>query len=310
MRSALDELRLQAAAPFERVAGGALGLRPVRLLRGEVGLRARHRLLALRQGGLGRGEPFPRRDGDRHRARILRRERPPLRPQALEHTLRVGEKRHFAGDVVARLGDPPVELGASRGGAAFFGIEGVVGEGDAVQPGGRGGLGVAQRRHLMGGDSGAAGGLRLRARALRDVPQVALELCLGLDDLAARILEGDVEEQGLRASDLARQAAVADRLPCLALEALELGLDLAEHVFQPLEIVLGRVEPSSASWRREWRPEMPAASSRIRRRAWGLAAMSSAICPCRTKAGERAPVEASAKMSWTSRARTSRPLMR
>ena len=37
---------------------------------------------------------------------------------------------------------------------------------------------------------------------------------------------------------------------------------------------------------------MPAASSRMSLRAWGLAAMISPIWPWRTRAGERAPVEA------------------
>ena len=50
---------------------------------------------------------------------------------------------------------------------------------------------------------------------------------------------------------------------------------------------------------------MPAASSRMSRRAWGFAAMISPIWPWRTSAGERAPVEASANRSCTSRARTS-----
>ena len=42
---------------------------------------------------------------------------------------------------------------------------------------------------------------------------------------------------------------------------------------------------SSASWRRECRPAMPAASSRMRRRCWGFAEMISPIWPCRTMAG-------------------------
>ena len=45
-------------------------------------------------------------------------------------------------------------------------------------------------------------------------------------------------------------------------------------------------------------------------RAWGFAWISSPIRPWPTMAGERAPVEASAKRSWTSRARASLPLMR
>jgi hypothetical protein len=62
---------------------------------------------------------------------------------------------------------------------------------------------------------------------------------------------------------------------------------------------------SSASCRRWYRPEIPAASSSTRRRALGLALISSAIWPCRTSAGECAPVEASANSICTSRARTS-----
>ena len=67
---------------------------------------------------------------------------------------------------------------------------------------------------------------------------------------------------------------------------------------------------SSASWRRLCRPAMPAASSRMRRRCSGLALTSSPIWPWRTRAGERAPVAASSNRMRTSRARTSRPLMR
>ena len=66
---------------------------------------------------------------------------------------------------------------------------------------------------------------------------------------------------------------------------------------------------SSASWRRAARPPMPAASSRMRRRFCGFAPISSLIWPCLTSAGELAPVDASAKSSCTSLARTVRPLI-
>ena len=54
---------------------------------------------------------------------------------------------------------------------------------------------------------------------------------------------------------------------------------------------------------------MPAASSKIRRRFSGLALINSLTWFCLTKAGEFAPVEASANRSCTSRARTSLPLI-
>ena len=54
---------------------------------------------------------------------------------------------------------------------------------------------------------------------------------------------------------------------------------------------------------------MPAASSKTLLRALGLALISSEIWPCRTNAGECAPVDASAKSIWTSFARESLPLV-
>jgi hypothetical protein len=55
---------------------------------------------------------------------------------------------------------------------------------------------------------------------------------------------------------------------------------------------------------------MPAASSSIARRSAGRAEMIALIRPWLTRAGEWAPVAASANRRETSRARTSRPLMR
>ena len=55
---------------------------------------------------------------------------------------------------------------------------------------------------------------------------------------------------------------------------------------------------------------MPAASSSIIRRSVGLAEMTWAILPWLTRAGEWAPVAASAKSKATSLARTSLPLTR
>src|SRR5713226_6874919 len=67
---------------------------------------------------------------------------------------------------------------------------------------------------------------------------------------------------------------------------------------------------SSASWRRECRPLIAAASSSRLRRSTGLALMMAPMRPWLTRAVECAPVAASAKSSWTSRARTCEPLMR
>ena len=122
---------------------------------------------------------------------------------------------------------------------------------------------------------------------------------------------GDEMGERVVAADVGGEIAVAARLARLALQALDLDVDLLQDVLDPQRGCPPRpFSRSSASWRREWRPEMPAASSRMSRRAWGLAAMISPIWPWRTSAGERAPVEASANRSCTSRARTSLPLTR
>ena len=56
----------------------------------------------------------------------------------------------------------------------------------------------------------------------------------------------------------------------------------------------------SASLRRTWRPAIPAASSSISRRSVGLAAITALILPWLTRAGEWAPVAASANSKATS----------
>ena len=109
----------------------------------------------------------------------------------------------------------------------------------------------------------------------------------------------------------ASELAVAVRLTRLTLEAVDLGVDLFQHVVERgrdwprRPAAAARPRGGASAGRRR-----PPASSRISRRFCGLAAISSQIWPWRTSAGEFAPVEASANSSCTSRARTSRPLMR
>ena len=48
-----------------------------------------------------------------------------------------------------------------------------------------------------------------------------------------------MEQQGLGAADLGRKRAIAVGLPRLALQVVDLGIELGHHVFQPLEVLLG-----------------------------------------------------------------------
>ena len=120
-----------------------------------------------------------------------------------------------------------------------------------------------------------------------------------------------VQHDGLELADLGR------RSPCSAApaRACRFRLSICELSWPRMSLRRARLPSaarrrSSASWRRLCRPAMPAASSRMRRRCSGLALTSSPIWPWRTSAGERAPVAASSNRMRTSRARTSRPLMR
>jgi hypothetical protein len=111
-------------------------------------------------------------------------------------------------------------------------------------------------------------------------------------------------------ADAVAELAIAlggSRLPAELSSALFL---LPEDLAEPREIGFRRAQLLLSILATAWRPEIPAASSSSRRRSVGLAAMIDPTLPWLTKAGECAPVAASAKSSDTSLARTSRPSIR
>ena len=66
---------------------------------------------------------------------------------------------------------------------------------------------------------------------------------LRLADLGCRGDEAQVIEHRLGLAHLGGDRAIADRLPRLPFQGVDLGGELANHVFQPLEIVLGGAQP-------------------------------------------------------------------
>ena len=159
-----------------------------------------------------------------------------------------------------------------------------------------------------GGLGGGAGGLARRSRP----PRLGFDLggASGLGG-SLRVAEAGEQRRALQGADFGGEPLVLLRLARLAAEpSVGAVSSSAATSSSRSRLASAALSRRSASWRRVCRPETPAASSRMRRRFDGLAAISSEICPWRTRAGELAPVEASANRSCTSRARTSWPLMR
>ncbi|CEJ16055.1 hypothetical protein BN1110_06406 [bacterium YEK0313] len=159
-----------------------------------------------------------------------------------QHTVGIGAKRLFAGDIAVELGDAPLELGHALARPPLLAVELVACQHQALQGRGRlGGL-VAQGRQLMGRDRLHLRGFGLAGGALGHEPRLGLDQARGLAHRFARLAELQENQRRLGLADIRRQAAVADRLARLALQAVELALDLGDHHFQPLEIGLGRLQ--------------------------------------------------------------------
>ena len=154
----------------------------------------------------------------------------------------VGDQRLFALEVAGELRRAPLELGLAPGRALFLRLEGLAGDGDALQRRGAARLLVAQARQFGCGQRLQARRLALGAGALGDVEEVGVELLRRLGKGGLGLAPGDEMSQRLVAADVGGKVAVAARLARLALEAVDLGVDLLQHVLDPQQIVLGALE--------------------------------------------------------------------
>ena len=157
----------------------------------------------------------------------------------------VGDQRFLALKVARELRDAALELGLALPGALLFRFERLAGERDAVQGRAAARLLVAQGRQGGGGERLQARGLGLRAGALGDFEEVGVEPPARIGERRLMLAPGDEARQRLLAADRAGKFAVAVRLARLALEAVDLGVDLLEHVLDADEIVLGALEPEA-----------------------------------------------------------------
>ena len=127
--------------------------------------------------------------------------------------------------------------------ALLFRFERLAGERDAMQGRAAPRLLLAQGRQGGGGERLQARGLGLRARALGDFEEVGVEPPARLGERRLMLAPGDEARERLVAADRAGELAVAVRLARLTLEAVDLGVDLLQHVLDAGEIVLGALQP-------------------------------------------------------------------
>ena len=127
--------------------------------------------------------------------------------------------------------------------ALLFRFERLAGERDAMQGGAAARFLLAQGRQSGGGERLQPRGFALRARALGDFEEVGVEPPARLGERRLMFAPRDEPRQRLVAADRASELAVAVRLARLTLEAVDLGVDLLQHILDADEIVFGALQP-------------------------------------------------------------------
>ena len=229
-------------------AAGMVGDRALELVapRHEVGERAGQ----FGEGLLDLGKRRPgfadaRRDRGlalRDAARILR-QAGFFRAEPVECGLRVGLEPLLARDILRQLVEPAVELEDALVDARFLAVERLARHHQALQRRARGGFLVAQRRQRGGGHRLRGRGLGLRLRGVRDAADRQTFCFVRLRDLGVGGEVAQMEQRRLGLAHVGRHLAVLHRLARLTLQRVHLRRKLADHVFQPVEVRLGRLQP-------------------------------------------------------------------
>ena len=160
--------------------------------------------------------------------------------EALQRDVGVRRLALFAVDVGGKLHQPAVELGHAFLGALFLAVEQFAGIGQPLQSGRGAGFGLAQRRQFGGAQRLDARGLGLLAGALGELADAEIVVAAGLGDVGMRASPAQMEQHRLGLADLGGDLAVADRLPRLPLQPVDLSGELADHVLDAGQIGLGR----------------------------------------------------------------------
>ena len=141
------------------------------------------------------------------------------------------------------MGHPALELGLALSRPLLFRFERLAGERDAVEGRAAPGLLLAQGWQGGGRQRLQARGLSLSAGALSDFDQVGVEPPARLGERRLVVAPGDETGERLLAADGRGELAVAVRLAGLTLEAVDLGVDLLQHILDAGEIVVRPFQP-------------------------------------------------------------------
>ncbi len=210
---------------------------------GERGGQFGEDLLGCRERAFGAGDA--RRDfrlALRDVRAVLRQSRLFVR-EARERGVGVGLKPLLALDVLRKLHQPAVKLGDPFGDARFFLIELLARHHQALQGSAGLRLFVAQWRQVGGGVRLPRRGFGLRADRVRHVPDSHVLRVNGLGGFRVGGDPAQVEQRRLGLAHVGRDLLVAHRLTRLTLQAVHLLGKLADHVLEPREVRLGRLQP-------------------------------------------------------------------
>ena len=170
-------------------------------------------------------------------------ERLGFRLQPRQRVVGFGAQKLLTLQIMAELLDAGLQLTAAVGGALRLALQIVLFDLEAVQHRTFRCLLIAQRLQLGGGVSLRAQRFGLALGRQRQVFQRARQIGLFARDLVLRLLPVQVQDEGVTFADLGGQVLVAAGLPGLTLQALDLGLQLAQNVIDARQIVVRRFEP-------------------------------------------------------------------
>ena len=239
----LRQLRIRLGQAIRRLPRGPLGRLPPRGQLGQRALRVSQCLLRPSEIGLDMGE-------------MLRRRRPsgrvggdPLLQRGCfggergQRTLGVLDRLAPALAIALEFGQPVRQFAEARLGPTLLLIHLFARDLQALQGRRPARLVLPQGLDAMLGYRKDARRLALQPRPFGDDACLGLELSLGGDELGAGVQHREMHQQGLGATDMGGDILVAHRLPRLLAQRIDLRFQMAQHVLDAGEIILGGLQP-------------------------------------------------------------------
>ncbi len=162
--------------------------------------------------------------------------------EACQRDVSIRQLALFALDVGGELRQAAIEFGDALLGAGFLAVEHFARVGQPLQSGGGARFVFTQARQFGGADRLDACGFRLLEGAFGLLAHVQIMGLACVGDVGMGLQPTQVEQQRLGLADLGGDFAVADRLTCLLLQAIDLTGELADDVLDAGEIGFGSLE--------------------------------------------------------------------